>query len=840
MRLQLGYLLCLCSVVVFLTREGTYAMPQRAAKTNVSQSLNPVTAQSHSDDDEDFVPYQGERFTTFDWMLFKSLSKTNPSNVLISPISIKLALVLLYEGAQEQTAQELANVMQLPVNLLATRERFTNILKSLQTPSPAYTLNIGSRIYIDNNVLLRQRYAATVKTFYNTNVFSTDMLDVHALATKVNSWINNITDGHIENMINDEKSLKDTVMLIANGMFFKGAWRRQYFAAEKTRVSKFYINANDHVNVPFMHSVGRFYCGESAKLGAKILRIPYDGSKFAMYILLPHTLTGVDHVLDEIDPFTLGREMWAMQDLPLNIWIPKFKFEFTSHLERTLRALGIHDIFDNTALLTGIAKTKRGAKHLQVSDVLHKTGIEVNENGTIAFAATEIQIGNKIEEGTFNANHPFVFYIEDETTGTILFVGVVRNPLDAPGTTAQVETESRFGSQDHTNTTRPVVPVAISAEERYNFFNIDLLQRINENIDGNVILSPSSAKVALMSLVEGTGGRTRQELLSALRLPPEEHAIRRTARLTLALLKNSRNGTEIDVATSLWTNPNLSASEYYKTALQQHYDTNVQQLNFADANGAAQTINNWVRETTRNNINTIVQPGTLDPDTQLLLTSALYFKGRWLKSFDRDSTHMRCFYVPQHGCRNVSMMENNSKYRYAYIGSLDAEVAELPYSDGRTSMLIFLPAHEQSDPYLQILTKDLSYVPMKTLLASLMETEMLLSIPRFSIESKLDLRSPLMRMGVLDIFRAAANFTGIAHNNYMRIGNIMQNAKIEVDEEGTIAAAVTELTIIPLMGMGQNFIANRPFIFAIVDVPTGETLFAGRLMDPIMRSSSST
>lgn len=125
-------------------------------------------------------------------------------------------------------------------------------------------------------------------------------------------------------------------------------------------------------------------------------------------------------------------------------------------------------------------------------------------------------------------------------------------------------------------------------------------------------------------------------------------------------------------------------------------------------------------------------------------------------------------------------------------------------------------------------------------------------------------------MNVLDIFSAAANFTGIAYNNYMRIGNIVQNAKIEVDEIGTIAAAVsgnitgyylynllqyipvyrlfsmlcarlfTELTVIPLMGMSQTFIANRPFIFAIVDVPTGETLFAGRVMDPSAKSSSST
>ncbi|XP_032678780.1 uncharacterized protein LOC116847660 [Odontomachus brunneus] len=839
MRLQLGYLLCL-SIVTLLTREGICAVTQTSQQANVSSSPSSVAAQS--DDDEDFVPYQGERFTVFDWMLFKNLGKANPDNVLISPISIKLALVLLYEGAQDQTAHELASVMQLPVSLVATRERFSSILQSLQTPSPAYTLNIGSRIYIDNNVLTRQRYAATVKSFYDTDVINDNISDVHTIAMKVNSWIYNITDGHIQKMISDEKSLEDSVMLIANGLFFKGAWRRKYFAPAMTRVSKFHINANDSVNVPYMHSMGRFYYFESSRLDSKILRIPYDGSKFAMYIILPNTLTGLDHVLNEINPFILARDIWAMQELPLNVWIPKFKFEFTTHLENALRELGIRDIFDDTALLTGIAKTKRTSRHLQVSDIVHKTGIEVNENGTIAYAATEVQLGNKIEEGTFHANHPFVFYIEDESTGTILYMGKVKNPLDASGIIAKPEQEfpSRYTPDPVNVTPKPVVPVAISAEERYNFFNIDLLQRVNEEANGNVILSPSSAKVALMSLVEGTGGYTRQELLSALRLPPEEHAIRRIARLTLANLKNSRNGTEIDVATHLWANPTLLTSDNYAIALQRHYNTNIQQLNFADVNGATQTINNWVREATRNNINSIVQPGTLDPDTQLLLTSALYFKGRWLKSFDKDATLMRCFQVPRRGCQNVPMMENNSKYRYAYIGSLDAEVVELPYSDGRTSMLIFLPVHENTDPNLQILSKDLSYVPMRTLLAALTETEIVVAIPRFSIESKVDLRTPLMNMGILDIFSAAANFTGIQPNNYVRLGNIIQNAKIEVNEEGTIAVAVTELTVIPLMGMTQTFIANRPFIFAIVDVLTGETLFAGRLIDPTTNSSSST
>ncbi|EZA57928.1 hypothetical protein X777_01942 [Ooceraea biroi] len=832
MRLQFGYLLSLSITLVFI-KEGICTITTQRPTQNISPRNF-----SSPEDEEDFVPYQGERFTVFDWRLFKSLSQANEGNVLLSPISIKLALVLLYEGAQDQTAHELAGVLQLPVSVLATREKFNSIINSLLTPSPAYTLNLGSRIYIDNNVLTRQRYSATIKTFYNTDVVNANMSDTHIIANDVNLWVSNITDGHIEKMIDDEKNLQDSVMLIMNALLFKGVWRRKYFAPENTRVTKFHINENNSVNVPFMHTVDRFYYAESSKFDAKILRIPYDGSKFAMYIILPYTLNGVDHIVSEINPFSLGRDVWAMQELPLDVWIPKFKFEFTSHLENTLRQLGIRDIFDDTALLTGIAKTRRTSKHLRVSDIVHKTGIEVNENGTIAYAATEVQVGNKMEEGTFHANHPFVFYIEDETTGTILYMGKVKDPLNTSGTTGKMkELPSRFHQDLPTMT--PVALPATSTEDRYYFFNIDLLQRVNEDVEGNLVLSPSSAKVALMSLVEGTGGRTRQELLAALRLPPQEYTIRRISRLTLMSLKNYQNGTESDVATRVWINPTLAASENYMNALHDHYGTDIQQINFGNAN-AANAINDWVREHTRNNINSIVQPGTLQTDTQLLITSALYFKGRWLKSFDKHATRMRCFYVPERGCQDVPLMENTDRYRHGYIASLDTNVVEIPYSNGRTSMLIFLPNQEENDPYLQVLSKDLSYVPMRTLLNSLNESELILVIPRFSIESKLDLRSPLTRMGVVDIFTGAANFTGIGHNDHLRIGNIIQNAKIEVDEEGTIAAAVTQLAVIPLIASTTpTFVANRPFIFAIVDLATSETLFVGRYMGPAASNSRS-
>lgn len=410
---------------------------------------NSVRNSTRDDDDDDFVPYQGERFDVFDWALFREISRKQPGNVLISPISVKLALILLYEGAQGQTAYELAGALHLPASRSATRDKFMTILRSLGNPSCSEcTLNLGTRLYIDSNVSTRQRYAAIIKTFYETDLINTNLSDSHHAAQMINNWVRNVTENNIEKIIEDEKKLEDSVMLVMNAIYFKDAWRRQYFLPNNTQIGKFFTGPDSHVNVEFMHSVGRFYFSESSKLDAKIIRIPYESTKLSMYIILPYSVNGIDQLINEINPFILSRHLWLMQDLPVALWIPKFKFDFTSHLENTLRELGIHDIFDSTATLTGIAKTKRTSRRLFVTDIIQKTGIEVNERGTTAYAATEVDIGNKIQEEMFYANHPFVFYIEDESTGTILYVGKVVNPLETVGELESPKMfPTRFGAE---------------------------------------------------------------------------------------------------------------------------------------------------------------------------------------------------------------------------------------------------------------------------------------------------------------------------------------------------------------------------------------------------------
>ncbi|CAK9799548.1 Serine protease inhibitor 2 [Anthophora plagiata] len=833
----LGYLfVAIAYIGIFSTKQciSEVIRPSYPPNTNATLTKHADHEILNRDNDEDdFVPYRGERFSVFDWLLFKATSKQYSGNVLLSPISLKIALVLLYEGAQQKTGQELAEALQLPATPAATREKFSTILRSFEDRSASYNLNIGTRIYIDSNITIRQRYEAIVKTFYNTDVISANLSNAKPLVKEINSWVSNVTDANIDRMIEDESSVENSLMLIMNAFFFKGSWRRKYFAPQDTRIEKFHTSDNQTVAVPFMHTVGRFYYSESSELNAKILRIPYYGNKFAIYLLLPNALDGIEKLVNEINPSVLTKYVWLMQDLPIDVSIPKFKFQFSSHLEPILRKLGIRDIFDDTATLTGIARSRRISKHLKVSDIVQKAGIEVNENGTTAYVATEIEIGNKIEDETFHANRPFVFYIEDESTGTVIYVGKIMNPLDTTSSTASPNElfPSKSGSQ--VPGADSMLQAGLDVGDRNNLFNVFFSQALNkESENGNLVASPASIKAALTMLMDGANGDTKSELVSTLRLPENESRRRQIMERVLASLKRKDNGTEIDFAIRLWIDKNLRVLDSYKNIVQSSYQGDIKNVNFKESQNTASLINDWVRRATHNAISSPSLLNDIPSNTRLISTSVIYFKGRWLKSFDKNKTKLQCFYTPNGKCENTYFMTHQSTYRYAYISSIEAHALEIPYSDGRTSMVTLMPNTREKDPYLKILSEDLTSVPISAILANLKIRDVTIHIPKFSIESNLNLLPTLQHMGIKSIFQTNANFTEMISNGSLRVTNILQNVKVEIDEEGTLAAAVTEIGYQLLSLWGNEIKFDRPFLFMIVDSVTNATLFSGRFIVP--------
>lgn len=385
------------------------------------------------DSSEEFTP-SPLGYDNFDWVLTKRVAALSNDNFLLSPLGLKLALGILTEAATGPTQTELMTVLGFDKDRNVIRQKFSSILNSLQTQSYQYILDLGSRIYLENNAEPRQRFAAIAEQYYRTELKRVDFGNPIVATKEINNWVSNITHGKINNLV-DEDDVANVIILVLNTLYFKGSWRHQ-FPPNATKTGLFYLSPNSQKNVPFMRVRDRFYYTESTKFDAKIIRMPYLGHKYAMYIVVPNSLTGLPKVLNDINQ--LRNALFELKEEVVDVTIPKFNFDYTSILDGILRELGIRQIFEETASLPGIARGQLLQQRLRVSRVLQRSGIEVNELGSVAYSATEVSLVNKFGEDNESyqeviANKPFMFYIEDEITRQLLFTGRVTDPSSSDG-----------------------------------------------------------------------------------------------------------------------------------------------------------------------------------------------------------------------------------------------------------------------------------------------------------------------------------------------------------------------------------------------------------------------
>nr|AAO21505.1 serpin 3a [Manduca sexta]AAO21506.1 serpin 3b [Manduca sexta] len=384
-------------------------------------------------DTEEFQPSTAD-YDIFDWVLTKRVASTSNANFLLSPLGLKLALAILTEAATGSTRSELASALGFGLDRTEVRRKFSTIIESLKRESPDYILNLGSRIYMGEGVQPRQRFAAIAQEFYKTELKTTNFFKPEVAAREINNWVSNATQGKIPNLV-EADDVADVILLILNTLYFKGTWRHQ-FAPNATKPGPFYVSPQLQKTVPFMNVKDNFYYVDSSRFDAKILRLPYRGNKYAMYIVVPNSLTGLPRVLNNLSE--LRTEMIYLQERLVDVILPKFQFEYMSRLEGVLREMGVREAFEDTASFPGIARGQLLYQRLRVSKVFQRTGIEVNELGSVAFSATQIGIQNKFgEDSDINyevvANKPFMFFIQEESTRQTLFTGRVSDPALVDG-----------------------------------------------------------------------------------------------------------------------------------------------------------------------------------------------------------------------------------------------------------------------------------------------------------------------------------------------------------------------------------------------------------------------
>lgn len=377
----------------------------------------------------EFKVFRGSRHDEFDWSLTKKVLDGSNQNTVVSPFLVKLLLSILVEAAGQGTSthRELFSILPSVSSEEEMRELYARTFRSLLADSVDYELNLGAKLFVDKFIEPRQKFAAIIKSFYHSDVEAVDFARSQEAANAINAWCANATKNHIRDIVNSDDIAHSVIMLI-NTIYFNGYWVEQ-FAKNQTTVQNFSLNSKATAPAYFMEKTGNFYYGESIELDAKILRLPYKGGKFSMYIVLPVKVDGLDALVSRVDNFNIHRTEFLLTLEEVKVTLPKFKIVNTVKLNEILKSLGIRNMFTHQASFPQLVRGSSVQDRLQVSNVLQKTGIEINEDGSTVYAATVASIVNKIGvEIEFKADRPFLFFIIDETTGTLIFSGKFIRP----------------------------------------------------------------------------------------------------------------------------------------------------------------------------------------------------------------------------------------------------------------------------------------------------------------------------------------------------------------------------------------------------------------------------
>ncbi|MHC4243751.1 MAG: serpin family protein [Planctomycetota bacterium] len=371
-----------------------------------------------------------------------------------------------------------------------------------------------------------------------------------------------------------------------------------------------------------------------------------------------------------------------------------------------------------------------------------------------------------------------------------------------------------------------------------NEFAFELYAKLNGK-EGNLFFSPYSISTALSLAYCGARGETETEMATVLHLPTATKDTFGQMQFHSAfgkIIKDLNNrgekgGYELRVANALWGQNGYGFLEEYLELIETNYGGKLNEVDFIRAaESARKTINKWVEKKTNDKIKNLIKKGVLNSMTRLVLTNAIYFKGNWARQFEKDKTNDALFTLADGEKVDAAMMNQTAEFGYLETESFQG--LELPYVDDELSMIIFLPKEIDC---LDEFEKTLTVENLSKWLNKLYKCEVVVSVPKFKMTSEFDLASVLKSMGMTDAFSSNANFSGINGQRDLFISAVIHKAYVDVNEEGTEAAAATAVTMkltSVMPGRIPVFKADHPFLFLIRDNDSGSILFIGRVMNP--------
>jgi serpin B len=353
--------------------------------------------------------------------------RTNDGNLFFSPTSISTALAMTYAGAEGGTEKEMATVLRFTLPEAEVHQAFASLMATLNAPKKdTYELRMANRLWGQTGYGFLPEFLGTTSKQYGAELAQVDFVNkAEKSRQEINAWVERQTNNKIMDLLPPNSVSDLTRLVLTNAIYFKGKWRHE-FDKKATKNAPFTMSATEKVDVPLMFQKQRFKYGEMGEL--QLLEMGYKGDDLSMLVLLPKKVDGLQRLEKELTADNLDKWSSAMLMREVQTYLPRFKLTEQFQLNSMLAGMGMPSAFDpGKADFSGM----NGKRDLFISAAVHKAFVDVNEEGTEAAAATGVVVGVTSlppPPKVFRADHPFVFMIRENRTGSILFMGRVTNP----------------------------------------------------------------------------------------------------------------------------------------------------------------------------------------------------------------------------------------------------------------------------------------------------------------------------------------------------------------------------------------------------------------------------
>ena len=717
-------------------------------------------------------------------------------SMLLSPLSITLDLGMLNNGADGITRDEIDAVLgSKDVGGADVINQFCHkLLDESGTLDEKTRVAIANNIYVNNSsgCELLPAFVETAKKYYDATPESRDFHDGKTREV-INQWGSDHTEGMIEEAIKEEEFNPDAVSYLLNALYFKGEWTHKFDAKYTHR----HVFDQGRAEVQMMFQESDFSYSENKVYQSVIL--PYGNMAYQLNVFLPQWGKTIEDVLVELET----NKYWQTDynSCRVDLYLPRFETETDMHLEDIMIALGMPNAFEN-----GYGFNQFCNENTFIGMMKQVAKIKLDEEGTEASAVTVIEMEKNAagpSYAEFVADRPFLYTITERSTGAIFFIG-------------------QYTGEPLKNVRKDI---SLTAEEKQlvesnNDFAFRLFQKARG--EESSIMSPLSITYALGMLNNGAAGQTQLEINNVLGFGQAgADGINNFCRKLLTEAPTLDEETKAEIANTIYVNSGkgYELQQGFVDKANEYYDAEPQSRNFYDGE-TWQVINQWADDHTHGMIPKIfATEESFNQDAVSYLLNAIYFKGAWTNKFDKEYTRDEAF----NGGEKVPMMRQREEFVYSENDLYQAVC--LPYGNGAYQMTVFLPREGKS------IGSVLSQMNGKNWQDKYAGSYLVdLKLPRLKTDTDLKLVNIMKELGMPKAFTPEAEFPYFGNRDIF-ISNMFQKAAIDLDEEGTEAAAVTVIeageTAIPNEAV---FHANRPFFYIISEQSTGAIFFMGQYL----------